>query len=98
MNTLLAAAKVSPSPSPTDTPVPTIEATAVPTPVPQTTGEWIMTHKKIDLGILVAVVIVGYVIYALSKKGKQSPPASESKPEEPKQEEQTPPEDSTKQE
>jgi multisubunit Na+/H+ antiporter MnhC subunit len=86
--TLLAAAKVSPSPSPIETPIPTVEATPVATPVPQ---NWIMTHKKIDLGILIAVVVVGYVIYLFSKKDNQSPPASESKPEEPTETE-TPPE------
>lgn len=83
--------------TPTESPQPTIEATVAPTPAatpaPQSITEWIMTHKKIDLGILAVVVAVGYVLSKLSKKNKQSPPEDQPKAEEePKEEESAPPE------
>ena len=64
--------------TPTESPVPTIEATVAPTPVatpaPQSVTEWIMTHKKIDLGVVVVIVIIGYVISRLGKKNDQTAP------------------------
>jgi len=101
---LAAATKATAEPTPTESPVPTIAPTVAPvetTPAPQSTSKWIMTHKKISLGILLVVAAGGYGLNYLSKKNKQSPPEgqpkSEEEPraeEEPKKEDQTPPENS----
>jgi len=105
--TVLAKATPTPtaSPTPTVTVAPTIAPVVAATPAPQSTLEWILTHKKIDLGILVVVAAVGYSLYSFSTKNKQSPPEEQAKSEdqpkaeeEPKQEDQTPPEDQPKQE
>ncbi|MCX6704301.1 MAG: hypothetical protein NTZ07_02535 [Candidatus Woesebacteria bacterium] len=94
------AAVTKATPTPTASPVPTIEPTVAPaevTPAPQSTTQWVMTHKKISLGILVVVGALGYVLFR-PKKNNQSPPEEQSKPEEPKaeeepkEEEQKPPE------
>ena len=98
--TVLAAATKA-TPTPTASPIPTIEPTITPvavTPAPQSTSQWILTHKKISLGILLVVAAAGYGLNYLGKKNKQSPPEDQSKPEEPKteeepkEEEQKPPE------
>ena len=92
------AAGTKATPTPTEIPVPTVEPTIAPvtaTPAPQSTSGWIMTHKKITLGILVVVAIAGYVIFRSGKKDKGSGPEEQSKPEEPETEEETGKEDQT---
>lgn len=87
--------------TPTPTPVPTIEATVAPiaSPAPQSVTQWIATHKKIDLGILIVIAVIIYVVARLGKKGSASAPTEESKPEEPAEPEtQTPPEETPKEE
>jgi hypothetical protein len=84
--------------APTPTPIPTVEATVAPiaSPAPQTVTEWIATHKKIDLGILIVIAVIIYVIVRMGKKGGSTAPVEESKPEEPAEPEtQTPPQDET---
>ena len=78
----------------TPTEMPTVAPVAA-TPVPQSTSEWIMTHKKIDLLILLVIAVIGYGFYRSGKKGKGSPPEETPKEEEPVAEEETKVEDET---
>ena len=88
--------------TPTPSPEPSVTPTIVPveaTPTPPSTANWIITHKKISLGILLVVVAAGYGLYHSGKKGNQAPPENQSKPEEvskveeePSKEDPTPPE------
>ena len=90
------AAVTKATPTPTESPIPTIEPTIAPaevTPAPQSTTQWVMTHKKISLGVLVVVGAIGYVLFR-PKKNNQSPTEDQPKPEEtPKPEEETKEED-----
>ncbi len=93
---LAAAAKATVEPTAVATIAPTIEPTITPvtaTPAPQSTIQWIMTHKKISLGVLVVIAVIGYVIFRSGKKNNQSPTEDQPKPEEPKAEEETKEED-----
>jgi hypothetical protein len=84
--------------APTATPLPTVEATVAPiaSPAPQSITQWISTHKKIDLGILIVIAVIIYVIVKLGKKGGSAAPVEETKPEEPAEPEtQAPPQDET---
>jgi hypothetical protein len=83
------AAVTKATPTPTESPIPTIEPTIAPaevTPAPQSTTQWVMTHKKISLGILVVVTAIGYALLR-PKKNNQTPEGDQPKPEEPKTEE-----------
>jgi hypothetical protein len=96
------AAVTKATPTPTESPVPTVEPTIAPaevTPAPQSTTQWVMTHKKISLGVLVVVTALGYVLFR-PKKNNQTPPEDQPKPEEtpkpeeePVKEDQTPPQE-----
>lgn len=87
-------------PTPTENPIPTIEPTIAPvevTPAPQSTYSWIMTHKKISLGVLFVVAAIGYALFRPKKnnqtsEGDQTKPEEPETEEEPKEETKTPPE------
>lgn len=82
------AQKVVAKPVPTEVSTPAPESTVSPTELPAETpapqpeqvspAKWVMTHKKISLGVLAIIAILGYYVYQASKKSNGSEETKEN--------------------